>query len=251
MPWVMNGDAIAMKDGMPIWKYDDGKESPVDFGSTLTSIRDLTAESVKRKDKIRDMEGQLQVLDGIENPSEWMTKAKEAIKTVQNLSDKQLIDAGEAERMKTSIIEGYEKKLKEKDDVISSKDAGIRGLLVKGAFDGSNFIRESTVLPAGFAYDHFGKNFEVVEEDGELRAVAFRVVNGKKDRIISGKNPSAYASPEEAIEILINEHPDKDRILKGNPGGGGIQPGNGKPLPADLMKLPPAERINAARGIKQ
>jgi len=40
-------------------------------------------------------------------------------------------------------------------------------------------------------------------------------------KIMSLKDPGSYAGIDEALETLVNEHPDKDRLLKGIDGGGG------------------------------
>ncbi len=47
--------------------------------------------------------------------------------------------------------------------------------------------------------------------------------------IMSLKDPGSYASVDEALSVLISEHPDKDKIMKGIAGGGGASGGTGIP----------------------
>jgi hypothetical protein len=122
------------------------------------------------------------------------------------------------------LKQGYEVKLADAAKVVSAKDANIRSLLVKGAFDASQFLAEKTVTPPDMAFATFGHHFEVEEVDGKLRAVA--KLHGSV--IPSLANPGEPASPEEAIQVLIDSYPFKDRILKapaasgsGAAGGGG------------------------------
>jgi len=51
------------------------------------------------------------------------------------------------------------------------------------------------------------------------------------------------------LEILINEHPDKDIILKGTPGGGGTLPGGHQKRNVDVLKMSPRQRLDASRGL--
>lgn len=235
MAWKMDGESIAVKDGHPVWIYDDGKESPFNAESALKSIKDVTAESISRKEKIREFETKFQPFVGIEDGADFITKATAALETVKNLDGKKMIDAGEVETLKASVAATYKEKIvgmenafstkeKEYQDAISSKDSNISNLLIKGAIGRANFIEERTVLTPSIAYDVFKANFKIEEQDGEAKAVATRK-DGTK--IMSLKDPGSYAGINEALETLVSEHPDKDRLLKGIDGGGGTPP-NGR-----------------------
>jgi len=251
MPWEMNGDQIVVEDGNPVWIADDGKKSPFDAGGVLKRLSDVTGESMGRKNKIRELEGQLEPFKDLD--SDFVTKAKKAMDTVKNLNDKQLVDAGQVAEIKKDLedqlietkkshaaeLEGLKKQ-------IDDKDAAIQRREVKGFFDQSEFIREKTVLTPTFAYDHFNRFFKTEEKDGDLIVFAERK-GGEKIFSKDPKRAGKYATPAEAIEILIDEHPDKESILRGG------TPGSGSPPPGghnqDLSKLNPTERINAARGV--
>jgi hypothetical protein len=221
-----------LQNAHPVYVNDDGKEVAVDVPKLFGDIKRLNAESASRRKEIDHLTEKLKAFEGIEDPE----AARKALETVANLNDKELVDAKKMEELKANmsaahtaqlaqVKQGYESQLAERDKIIQTKDAQVRNLLVKGAFDASKFLAEKTILPPDMAFNTFGHYFEVEEVNGELRAVA--KVNGAV--IPSLANPGDPASPEEAIEALIDKYPFKDRILKATgqkgmgtpPGGGG------------------------------
>lgn len=234
MPWKMDGENIVVQDGHPVWVYDDGKESPFNAESALKKISDVTAESVGRKEKIREYETKLDALKGIDDPAKFVEKANQALETVKNLDDKKLIDAKEVETLKASVAATFNEKIsgmetafaakeQEYQEQVSKSQSTISDLLIRGQISQASFISDRTVLPPAVAFDVFKGNFKIEEVDGEHRAVAVRK-DGTK--IMSLKDPGSFASVNEALETLVSEHPDKDRLLKGAGGGGGTPPGN-------------------------
>lgn len=244
MAWKIDENgAIVAQDGAPVWVYEEGdnkgSEAPVDFNKTLKSISDIKAESIARKEKLRGYAEKYKAVEeaGIEDVADFYAKATDAMNKVQNFNDKQLIDAGEVEKIKQQAQEVFENRLnnvtKVKDEQIGelskkveAKDASIRSLIIKGAFDRSKFLHEKTVLPSEFAYAHFGNKFVVEEIDGELKGYALDQ-HGKK--LMSAKNPAEYADPDEAIELLVMADPQRDRILKMDANGGGAPASSGTP----------------------
>ena len=158
-------------------------------------------------------------------------QAKAALETVANFDAGKLIDAGKVDDLKMEIKKSYDGKIsdlekaladskKDSADRLAAKEASIRTLLVKGIFDSSAFLKDKTVLPSDVAYASFGRHFEVKEENGELRVVA--TMNGQP--IFSRSDPGTLATPEEALEAIIDKYPMKDRILKAPDGGSGSHP---------------------------
>ena len=256
MAFKMDGETIAMQDGLPVWIYDDGKESPLDVAATLKNLKSTTAESVGRKEKIREFEAKLAPFTEIENPVEYLEKANKAIETVKNLDDKKLVDADQVELIKQSVastfadkITGMEtafiKKERGYQDTIKLKDSSISNLLIKGEIGRSKFLPDKTWMPPSVAFDSFKDNFTIEEVNKEVKAVAVR-----KDgtRIMSLKDPGSYATVDEALETLVNEHPDKDRLLKGIGGGGGAPP-NGQTNASG--KAITREQFNSMEGAQQ
>ena len=106
MAWkVDENGAIAVQDGAPVWVYEEGdnkgSEAPVDFNKTLKSISDIKAESIARKEKLRGYAEKYKAIEeaGIEDIADFYAKATDAINKVQNFNEKQLIDAGEVEKI--------------------------------------------------------------------------------------------------------------------------------------------------------
>ncbi len=242
MPWKTDENGmIVVQDEAPVWVYEDGdnkgKEAPVEFGKTLASIQKLTAESVSRKEKIKEMSGTISIITdaGIEDVEAFIKDGKKAMETVANLDDKQFLDAGEVEKIKAqaneiwerkvdSLKTSYESQIADIDAKLQAKDSSIRSLIVRGAFDRSSFLAERTVLPPEIAYSYLGDRFVVQEVNGELRGFGLDTDGNK---LMSAKNPAEYADPEEAIELLVMSHPQKDRIMKMEATGtGSSTPGN-------------------------
>lgn len=235
MPWKMDGEQIVVQDGHPVWVYDDGKESPFNAESALKKINDVTAESVGRKEKIREYETTLEAVKGIDDLGGFVEQARSAIDTVKNLDDKKLVDAKEVETLKASVAATYKEKItgmetafaakeKELQDAVTKSQSTISDLLIRGQISQAPFISDRTVLTPSIAFDVFKGNFKIEEVEGEHRAVAVRK-DGTK--IMSLKDPGSFASVNEALETLVGEHPDKDRLLKGIDGGGGAPPSGG------------------------
>ncbi len=242
MPWKTDENGmIVVQDEAPVWVYEDGdnkgKEAPVEFGKTLASIQKLTAESVSRKEKIKEMSGTISIITdaGIEDVEAFIKDGKKAMETVANLDDKQFLDAGEVEKIKAqaneiwerkvdSLKTSYESQIADIDAKLQAKDSSIRSLIVRGAFDRSSFLAERTVLPPEIAYSYLGDRFVVQEVNGELRGFG---LDTEGNKLMSAKNPAEYADPEEAIELLVMSHPQKDRIMKMEATGtGSSTPGN-------------------------
>lgn len=253
MPWkVDENGALIVENDNPVWIYEggekDGKEAPVEFPKLLSSITRLTAESMERKTKINDYKAKLAPIEeaGIEDVAEFVKNANTAIDTVQNLEDKKLVDAGEIDKLKENYRQSYDAKMEalkkshldeiaKRDEKISSQDTNIRNLVIKGAFESSEFLRESTVLLPDMAYTYFGDKFDVEVVDDQLTGFA---KDKEGNKLMSLINPGEIASPMEAIEILVSEHPQKDRILKMDANGAGTPPGvkGGKPDPKAQYK---------------
>lgn len=245
MPWKTDENGtLVVTDGNPVWIYESGpekdKEAVVEFGKTLNTIQSITKESISRKDKLNELKQIIAPLEaaGIDNIAEYLENSKKALETVGNLSDKEILDAGEVDKIKKSLTDGFtkqiesikiasEKALKDAQDKLIAKDASIKNLVVRSAFDSSDFLKEKTFLLPDIAYSFFGNMFDVEEQNGNLVGFA-RDKEGNK--LMSIQRPGEVASPLEAIEILVNDHPQKDRILKMDSNGSGHKsPGSNTP----------------------
>lgn len=221
--------------------FDDEKEKEfgLDAISLYSKIPALQAEAKKYREGFANLEPKevQEKLSAFNEVAERLRafgdldpeKAREAIETVTNLGqldkDRNIeIDKIKAESAKAwqskikDIDESYARKVGALEESIYNKDSAIRDLLIRGAFDRSGFIKDQTVLPSDIAYNTFGKHFKIEEDAGRLKVFA---LDAKGDKIFSLSKPGDPASPEEAIEHLINEYPQKDNILRTSAGGSG------------------------------
>ena len=246
MPWKMNGEVIELKDGNPVWTNDDGSEVVADYGHALNKIGELNKESAGRKTKLREAEDKLKVLDGIEDPADYLGKAKKAFETVKNLDDKQLVDAGEVEKVKAQIKETYEAKLTEATKKADEAESILKKEMIGGKFGRSKYIQDKIAVPVDMIEATFGKHFVI--EEGKV------VAKGHDgSTILSREKPGDMASFDEALSILVDGYSSKDAILKGseasgggaNPGGsGGGQGGEKKISRATYDKMSQRERTD-------
>jgi hypothetical protein len=242
-----NGNVVVI-DGNPVYLDDDDKEVVINVDTLYKKIQTVNNESASRKRKIAEMEDKIGVLEGIENPKEWMEEAKKALETVQNLSDKKLIDADKVDELKRQIKEAYDVKLSDletsktteitsRDDIIKGKDVKIYNLMVSSRFETSPFFSgkdPKTVLLPDIAESYFGKHFKVEEDDNGDLIVAGYI---GADRIPSRANPGEHANFEEAIAEIIDQYPMKDRILRAGGSGSGSQGNSGGGDDSDIGTL--------------
>ena len=247
---------VVVQDGKPVYVYDDGKEVPFDADSAVRRIANLTDEKDRHFKSAQALKQELEKFSGIEDPAE----ALEAMKTVQNFKDKEMVDAGEVEKLKSGLAEMFEKEkkqltenfTKDRDELSKSlgeKEGVIRRLMVNNRFATSPwFSGESpkTILPPDMAAEYFGKYFKVEGEGSDLRVVGY--ING--DKILSRERIGETAGFDEALSEIINNYPQKDRILAGSQGGSGSSGNTGGGADtisrAALNRLSPAERMQAA-----
>ena len=235
MPFKLFLDA----DGKP--QFDDrGRPYFIQDGATEPTMLDVnemidtnrqkhsSAEAAKRE--LAETAAKLKAFEGL-SPDE----ARKALEMVKTLDEGKLVEAGKLDEVKRKYAEeaaqkvsNLEKALEEAkasgSRAVAEKEGMIHSLLVENAFAASTFLREKTVLPPDFAYASLGKDFAVEYTDGKPVVIA---KDGQGNPIFSPSNPSAYASPEEAIKILVEQHPQRDSLLKSPApnGGSGSQPG--------------------------
>ncbi|MBU2249693.1 MAG: hypothetical protein KKD77_23300 [Gammaproteobacteria bacterium] len=257
-----NGNVVVV-DGKPVYIHEDGKEAPFDASAAMDTIHNLNGENAERR---KANEALVKALNSYSLGEEdgkpvFMDPevAKKALETVKNLDDKKLVDAGQMETLKMEMNKAFTQKeedlkksfkLKEEAYVgeVKKKSDTIFELMVKSQFSNSPTIQDKTILPADIASNYFGKHF-VVEGDGpDAKVIGY--INGEK--IFSRERPGEPAHFEEALSVIIDTYPMKERILKataGGAGGGGGQGnqnrgGTGK-RDESFYKLPAVERLKA------
>lgn len=200
----------AVENGHPVYVYDDGKESPFDASAALGKISALNGEAKTHREAKETAEAQLKKFANITDPA----KAVEALEIVGKLDQKQLIDAGEVDKVKAEISKVYQTQLDESSNKAKELEVRLSNEILGNKFNGSTFIKEKVAIPAGFVRSHFGNNFKI--EDGKV--VAY---DQSGNKIFSRVKAGDIASFDEALEFLIDNHPEKDHILKASGASGG------------------------------
>lgn len=236
--WKLDEEGkVVLKDGNPVYIQADGRETTVG-GDTISN---LNKESKQHREAKEAAEAKLKAFEGIDPEI-----ARKAVETVGKIDAKKLIDAGEVDKVRDQIKNEFTKTLEEKDKALGGLQSRIDNMLVGGVFAGSEFVRDSIAVPRDMFEASFRQNFKV--EDGKI------VAYGKDgNRLLSKSRAGEYADPEEALQILVEAHPQKDVILKaatgngtGNNGGGGNR-GTGRVIKrADFEKLPHGQRAEVS-----
>jgi hypothetical protein len=230
--WKLDAEGkIVLKDGNPVYINASGQEQTVG-GDTISN---LNKESKAHRERAEAAEAKLKPFEGID-----VEAAKKALETVKNIDAKKLIDAGEVEKVKDQIKKEFTTQLEEKDKTTQTLQQRIDNMLVDGIFSNSTFVRDNIAVPQDMFQAAFRNNFKI--EDGKIITY-----DKSGNRLMSKQRAGEYADPEEALQLLVEMHPQKETILKANPGsgtgnqGGGGNRGTGRVMKrAEFEKLPPA-----------
>lgn len=200
-----------VQDGKPVFEDSDGKTIAFDAPGTIQTISARNAEAKANRERAEAAEKALKQFEGIENPAD----ALKAIETMKSLDQKKLIDAGEVDRVKAEISKAYDEKLTAAEKRALAAETNLNKEMIGGSFARSKFIADKIAVPSDLIQSQFGSLFTL--EDGKIVA---KRPDGNP--VYSKANPGNPANFDEALEILIDEYPHKDHILKGtgNSGGG-------------------------------
>lgn len=237
--WKIDADGkIEMKDGNPVWVDANGGESVMN-GDTITRLNGEAAKLRKRAEDAETVVTKFKDLDP--------DAARKAIDMVSKIDAKTLIDAGKVDEVKAEITKQYEMKLGEKDNALKTLQSQFDNERVNNIFAGSDFIRDRVAMPREFFEAAFRSNFKI--EDGKAA-----VYDKAGNRVMSKKNIGEYADPSEALELLVENHPQRDMILKANDqngtgsGGGGGTRGRGASMKrSEFDTLGPMQQAEAAQ----
>lgn len=227
---------VVVVDGKPVYVHDDGKELPFDAPQAMQTISARNAEAKSHREAKEAAETRLKAFEGIEDPK----AAREALDKLKNIDAGKLQDGAAVERRIAEAIKAVEDKYA---PVTAERDS-LKGELysekIGGSFVRSKFIAEKVAIPPDFLKAQFAGNFKI--EGGKI--VPY---DSAGNQLFSRANPGQVADFEEAIEILITSHPQRDAILKSTGGGsgapvnGGGKGGGAKTITrAEFNKLAPA-----------
>jgi hypothetical protein len=232
-----------LADGKPVYIHDDGKEIAFDAPGTVATISRLNGEAKGHRERAEEALKTLKAFEGIDDAK----AAIKALETVKNLDAKKLVDAGEVEKVRAEAIKAVEEKYA---PVIGERDSLKAALVsekVGGAFSRSKMIAEKLAIPPDMVEARFGSAFKVEGSD----VVAYDAGGNK---LYSRGKPGEVAGFDEALEILIDQYPYKDHILKssgasgsGARGAGGANGGSRTMTRAQFDALDAAGKADAAK----
>lgn len=237
---------VVVQEGKPVYIHDDGKEIVHDALATIQTISRLNGEAKTHRERAEAAEKVLKTFDGINDPA----AAIKALDTISNLDMKKLVDAGEVEKVKLEISKGYEAKLNEATAKAKTLEEQLYSEKIGGSFARSKLIAEKLAIPSDLVQARFGSAYKI--EEGKVMAY-----DQSGNKIYSRSRPGETADFDEALEVLIDQYPHKESILKGSgaSGGGAGNGANGgggsdsKTIKRDAFFMKsPAERAAFAKG---
>ncbi|PRC92667.1 DUF6651 domain-containing protein [Solimicrobium silvestre] len=218
---------VVVQDGKVVYVYDDGKEVAFDAVSTVAKINGLNGEAKAHRERAEAAETKLKSFEGIADPE----IARKALETIKNIDDKKLVDAGKVEEVRAAAVKAYEDKLVAANQTHAEQMAKLHVDLerangdlhsekIGGSFNRSKLITEKFAIPADLVQARFGSAFKI--EEGKIVAK-----DNAGNKIFSRSRPGDLADFDEALEILVDQYPYKDQILKGSGAtGSGATGGN-------------------------
>lgn len=218
-----DGQHAVLKDGLPVYVHDDGKEIPFDAKTTVATISRLNGEAKTNRERAEAAEAKLEPFKAITD----IPAALKAIETVSKLDSKKLLDVGEVDKVRAEAKKAFDEQargIEEKYAPIVKERDSLKSALVSekvgGSFARSKFIGEKLSIPADIVQARFGDAFK-------LEGDAVIAYDKQGNKIFSRAKPGEVADFDEAMEILVDAYPYKEHILKGTGASGGGAGGAG------------------------
>ena len=254
----LNADGSAViQDGKPVYVSEEGAEEAFDMNMAWNKIHTLNEENKARRLEAEKLKESYKIFEGL-TPEEIAANKEAAAK----LKEVELIKNKDFETFKNDLLATTQKKVDETERSWKAKFESVKGeaekfsnlyndTVLENHFLNSEYIKNELVpsFDGDVAKAYFGHKFRVDTENKRVYAVG---EDGSP--ILSEAKLGNVASFDEAIALLIKNHPKKDAWLKSkaNPGGGMNSGGRGIANTPEAQKLAnektsPAERLNAAR----
>ena len=193
---------------------DAGKPGMSDSDAKL--LKELMAQKNRAKELAAELEGakkRLSDFDGVDpakarkllaDEEEAARKAAEA----RGEYDRLLAQMGERHQAEQAAING---RLSEAQTTVTALQKEIAELTVGSAFSGSAFVNSDLTLTATKARVIYGSHFEY--KDGKV--VGYDKPAGASDRTLLVSSTGDALSFDEALRVLVEKDPDRDRLLRG------------------------------------
>jgi len=219
---VNGAEYAVLKEGKPVYVHNDGKEIEFDAPATVATISRLNGEAKSHRERAEGLETTLKGFEGLDP-----AKARQALEITGKLDAKKLIDAGEVDKVRSEAQKAFQDQVAAIEEkyapVIKERDGYLSALVnekVGGAFARSKLIADKLAIPADMVQARFGDAFKL---EGDT-VIAY---DKSGNKIFSRAKPGEVAGFDEALEILIDNYPYKDHIIKGSGANGGGANGGG------------------------
>ncbi len=201
-------------DGKGTESGDTGKAGMSDSDAKL--LKELMAQKNRAKELAAELEGakkRLSDFDGVDpakarkllaDEEEAARKAAEA----RGEYDRLLAQMGERHQAEQAALNG---RLSEAQTTVTALQKEIAELTVGSAFSGSAFVSSDLTLTATKARVIYGSHFEY--KDGKV--VGYDKPAGASDRTMLVSSTGEALSFDEALRVLVEKDPDRDRLLRG------------------------------------
>lgn len=226
----VEGKTYAQLDSEGRVLYDNnGEEYAFDAGKTYSKIQELTNEAKTHREAKEAAEA----------------KAAEASKKLDGVDLSKMVDAGKLDEVKAEVEQRYEQRLAEEAKKRQRLEQQYNSEKLASAFASSKFVNDSLAVPPDMAQSTFGNRFKV--EGGKIVAT-----DDSGNTIYSRKNPGSPADFDEAMGLIVESYPHRDRIMKpsGAKGVGSDPEGEGAPRTisrGDFSNLHPSKQSELAR----
>lgn len=227
MTWTLkqdeNGNAI-LQDGLPVYVKPDGTEVPYDVNKAQKTIHDLGRENQSWREKYQsanEIASKYKDLD--------YEEVQKALKIAEGLDSKQILEAGEYEQRIAAVKRPLEEQLAAAQQELANLRQSNAISKIKSGIAASPFMKQAAASPDTL-HTLLRDNFKI-EQDGSVYAVDS---NGNKILNDSGH----VATVEEAVVVLMHNHPDLALFTKpsGNQGANVNSNGGRQGVPSSLAE---------------
>lgn len=211
-------------------------EPPAEGGKPTDREAELLKETMKRKERIKELETQLKAFGDITpDQIKSLLDAENARKAEAAQREKEDLEKrGEWERLKEMMATEHQTVLTAKEQEIAElREANalmvknIEDMTVGSDFSNSKFISEELLLTPSKARVVYGSHFEV--KDGKVVGYDKPAGAGERTMLVDGSgNPLSF---DAALRKLVDADPDRDSLIrsKAKPGAGSAKPEAGAP----------------------
>lgn len=241
--WKVDADGnLEIRDGNPVYVDSQGQEKTMG----ADAISQLNSQAASFRHRAQEAETNLAEFKDLDP-----VKAREALEKLTQIDQKTLVDAGKIDEVRAEITKQYETQMGETQAALSTALGTIDKMTLDNAFNSSDFVSKHIAIPPDIFRDSFAKYFEV--KDGKLSAK-----DASGNPIYSNDKFGDPASFDEAVKIIVEQHPQKDQLLlaearggSGNDGRGSGNGGNTTVLKrADFEAMSPAEKGPAMEKVR-